>query len=66
MRGKAMPEENAPTVENLIIALNNMEKWCHEIALALEGLGRDTELKLSPELRDSFTQGPPQSVYECT
>lgn len=60
-----MPEETTLKVENVIIALNNIEKWCHQLALALEGLGRDTEIKIQPELHTEIIKAPPQGMTDC-
>ena len=60
-----MPEQQTLKVENIIIGLNNIEKWCHDLALALEGLGRETEFKLPPEVYDSIVKAPPTGMGSC-
>jgi len=52
-------------VENLIIALNNMERWCKALAQSLEGLGRSTPINVPSDINQIITGKPPVAMGTC-
>jgi hypothetical protein len=53
-------------VENLIITLKNIEKWCAAVAQALEAHGRDQAIAVPPEVHEMILGKPPQAAGECS
>lgn len=57
--------EKTIKVENIIISLNNISKWCGTLAQMLEAVGRDKEFKVPAELHDQICGIPPQNSGNC-
>lgn len=53
-------------VENIIIALKNMEQWCKALAQSLEGLGRSTPISVTPDVGEAITGKPPLGLGTCS